>query len=110
MRPGTTPTHTFQLSFDVPEGANIRIVYAQNRKIVLERTTETLTIEGNTISLKLTVEETLLFDSSNRGSTGPEGTYLVEIQIGIRKENGDQLWSDIATTSVQRVLREDGVI
>ena len=110
MRRGTTPIHTFTLPFNVPDESCIRIVYAQNDKIILERTTETCSVNSNAVSIRLTDEETLLFDCSSHWVNGKFEPYMVEIQIGIKTPNGDKLWSDIITETPERCLRKDGVI
>lgn len=110
MRRGTTPTHTFTLPFSVPEGSRIRIVYAQNDEIILERTTETCSVDGQTVVIRLTDAETLLFDCSPHWVDGKYEPYMVEIQIGIKTPSGDKLWSDIITDTPERCIRKDGVI
>lgn len=110
MRRGTTPTHTYTLPFSIPEGSCIRIVYAQNDVIILERTTETCSVKGDTVSVRLTDAETLAFDCSPHWVNGKHEPYPVEIQIGVKTPSGDKLWSDIITTTAERCLREDGVI
>lgn len=110
MRRGTTPTHTFKLPFDVPDGSAVRIVYAQNRNIILELTTERCEISGNIITVKLTAVETLLFDCDDHNVGGRMEPYPVQIQVGIKTKAGDALWSDIIITMPDPCLREDGVI
>lgn len=110
MRRGTTPTHTFTMPFSIPEGSCIRIVYAQNDKIILERTTESCTVDEKKVCVRLTDEETLLFDCSSHWVDGKLQPYPVEIQIGIKTLAGDKLWSEIMTETPERCLRKDGVI
>lgn len=110
MRRGTTPMHTFTLPFEVPEGSSVRVVYAQNEQILVERTTETCTIDKNTITLRLTDEETLRFDCQPHYVDGRYEPHMVEVQIGIKTPSGDKLWSDIMTDTPERILRKDGVI
>lgn len=111
MRRGTTPKNTFTLPFDIPDGAEFRIVYAQGEehkeRILFERTTNRCTIEGRVVSVKLTQEETLLFDCTPVYYNGKHMPLPVWIQIGM--ENGkDVLWSDVIETTVYRCLRKDG--
>ena len=110
MRRGTTPTHFFGIPFDIPAGSKIRIVYAQNNKVILERTTETCAIKEGGISVTLTDKETLKFDCKSHYSGREVAPIPIEIQIGIKTPDGCKLWSDIITTDVERCLREDGVI
>ena len=112
MIPGTTPRHTFTLPFDPPEGSDYRIVYAQGKeyaeKIVLELTTERCTIKGREISVDLTQAETLMFDRTPYPQFGKPMPLPVRIQVGMETPGGRILWSDIITTSIDRLLREDG--
>lgn len=110
MRRGTTPTHNFTLPFSVPEGSSIRIVYAQNGHILVEKTTEQCTISDKCITVRLTDKETLRFDCSLHYHNGRHEPYPVEIQIGVKTPHGDKLWSDIITDTPERCLRKDGVI
>ena len=110
MRRGTTPTHNFTLPFDVPEGSAIRIVYAQNEVIILEKTMEDCTVSGKCVTVRLTDAETLAFDCTPHYHNGRFEPYIVEIQIGIKTPHGDKLWSEIITETPERCLRKDGVI
>lgn len=110
MRAGTTPTHAFELPFEVPKGANVRIVYAQKNSVILEKVTDEVTVEGNTVYLTLTVAETLLFDTNLYKIAGVMKPYPVEIQVGIRDVSGNQMWSDIFETTAERCLKKDGVV
>ena len=111
---GPTPTNEFERPFDPPDGAEYRIVYAQgedySERILFELTTERLTINGRTISVKLTHEETLLFDCSYVPRYGRRTPPPVKIQIGMQTPSNDIVWSDIIVTTVDRCLRKDGVV
>ena len=82
---GTTPTHTFELPFETALIKSVRITYAHNKKPVLVKKTEQCVMEGSTVSVKLTQEDTLLF----------ENNWLVEIQLQILTKDGDALRSEI---------------
>ena len=110
MRRGTTPEHTFTLPFTVPEGSTIRIVYAQNEQVILEKTTEACSVTGDKIKVRLSDDETLRFDCSLHYVYGRYQPYPVEIQIGVKTPSGDKLWSEIVTETPERCLRKDGVI
>lgn len=110
MRRGTTLTHTFTLPFTIEDGVKIRIVYAQNEKILVEHTEAECQIEGATISTRLSSEETLRFDCRAHYHNGRYQTYPVEIQVGIMTSTGEKAWSNILETTVERCLRKDGVI
>ena len=110
MRRGTTPTHTFTLPFELPEGSEVCFVYAQNEVVLVERTTETCTIKGNTVTLRLTDKETLLFDQEPHYIDGKYEPYMIEVQIGIKTPSGDKLVSDIMQDTPDRIIRKDGII
>lgn len=114
MRRGTTPTHTFTLPFDPPDGAEYRIVYAQGEdhkeKIILELTTKRITINGRVLTVKLKQEETLNFDCSPVYHNNRHLPLPVKIQIGVQTPGDDILWSEIIETTVERCLRKDGVV
>jgi hypothetical protein len=109
---GTTPRHTFTLPFDVPQGSEIRIVYAQgedNKEVILfELTTGRCTVNGRQIQVKLKQEETLLFNHTPVFNNGKYAPLPVKIQIGVQTPGDDILWSNIVSTTVDRCLREDG--
>ena len=64
MRRGTTPTHTFDIPMTKEEIRNLRITYAQNGKVVLEKKLDEVTIQDEQIVLNLTQEETLKFKAN----------------------------------------------
>ena len=82
---GTTPKHMFKLPFDTALIKELKITYAHNREIVLVKEKQHCTLEGNTVTVRLTQEETLLF----------ENNWNVEIQLRILKKDGDALRSKI---------------
>ena len=114
MRRGTTPTHTFTLPFDPPNGAEYRIVYAQGEdhkeKTLVELTTNRCTVDGRVISVKLQQAETLRFDCTPVYHSGGYSPLPIKIQLGIQTPGTDILWSEIIVTTVDRCLRKDGVV
>lgn len=110
MKRGTTPTHTITMPFEVPEGSSVRVVYSQNDNVIFERTTETCTIAGNKVSLRLTDKETLLIDQEPHYINGRYEPYIIEVQIGVKTPSGDKMWSGIMTVTPERVLKKDGEI
>lgn len=109
---GTTPTHTFTLPFDPPDGTDFRIVYAQGEdhkeEILFERETDSIAISGRKISVKLSARETLMFDATPKLVKSKYRAHPVKIQVGARTPGGDILWSNIIETTVERCLRESG--
>lgn len=85
MRRGTTPTHTFTLPFDVDMLKEIRVIYAQGGETIFVRTAAECELNGNTVTIKLTQEETLAFECHKP----------VRIQVRALTMGGDALASDI---------------
>ena len=111
---GSTPRHTFTLPFEPPQGTEFRIVYAQgeenNEVVLFERTTNTCTIDGRKVSVRLTQAETLLFDCTPHYYDGKYEPYPIWIQIGCKTPGDEILWSNIIKTTVERCLKKDGVV
>lgn len=84
MRQGTTPTHIFDLPFDTGDVERLEITYEQNDKVVLQKQKNDCTLEGNEVSVKLTQEETFLFEA---------GTNIIA-QIHAVSVYGDAVNSD----------------
>jgi hypothetical protein len=97
MRRGTTPTHTFILPFDTGQVKSVRIVYAQADKVVLVKITDNCTLEGNTVTCKLSQKDTLGFDDMKN----------VNIQLRVLLHDGTALASDIETVFVSSCLDDE---
>lgn len=92
---GTTPTLTFTLPFSVVNIDNAYVTFAQSGAVVIDKPLEDLQLDGNTITVTLTQEETL----SLRENTS------VEMQVSIR--DGEKVMrSQILTTTVKRILKD----
>ena len=74
----TTPTHIFELPLDISLLQEIEITYAQYDKPVLIKAKDQCEIEGNTVIVKLTQEETTKFDDSR-----------VNIQVRVLTTSGE---------------------
>lgn len=98
MRQGTTPTIQITINdIDLNEMQNIYVVFEQNGYI-LKKESSDLDIEGNTISVSLSQEETLNFK---------EGTC--NIQLRMITKGGAAIASPIKTTKVYRVLNKEAI-
>lgn len=97
MRRGTTPTHTFTLPLDASGIKTAQVTYAQAGRVVLTKQTPDIAVEENSVSYKLTQEETLLFNASER----------VELQIRLLTMGGDALASSIISIGVERILNDE---
>lgn len=58
---GTTPSHEFVFPEEITNIDEIHVIYAQNDKIVLVKNLSDCIIDGKTIKLKLTQQETFRF-------------------------------------------------
>lgn len=102
MRRGTTPTNTFSLDLDL-SAATVYISYAQNGKVVLEKTGDDLTFGTSesgdyTITVELSQEDTLAFVPGRAA-----------IQIRYVMPNGTADASNIIGTTFDQIIK-DGVI
>ena len=97
MRLGTTPTHTFEVPFSVDTIEYVRIVYAQAGVEVLVKEKYDCEMEGHQISVKLTQEETFLFNPK----------LHVEAQIRVLTVDREAFASDIMRIVPYRVLGEE---
>lgn len=96
---GTTPTLQFVLPFDNSKLSCLYITLGQKGEPVLEKCLTDCDCVGSTVICKLTQEDTLLLDCTER----------VEVQVRAKTKEGDSLASNIHTTTVGRILKE-GVI
>lgn len=99
MYRGTTPTLTLNLPFAVGLIDEVSLGFAQEGKLVLEKTKEDCSLIGQKIEITLTQEDTLHFDSAKP----------LEFQVRILDKTGQALASKIYSLKVDRILR-DGVI
>ena len=94
MRIGTTPTHTFELPSTIGGVDKIKVTYAQGRDVVLEKEFDGSAVINNSISFKLSQEETFLFNPK----------LDVFIQVRVLVVGGTALASDIITTTAEKCL------
>ncbi len=80
---GTTPLHVFTLPFSTDLVEKVRVIYSQKDEIVLRKEGETCTLNDTNVSVKLSQEETFLFNCN----------YPVDIQIRVLMKSGDALTS-----------------
>lgn len=96
MTRGTTPTLSFTLPFPADEVSSMWVTIAQGGREVLNRDRSQCEINGNTIAVTLTQEETLELDSNEK----------TEIQLSV-KMGEKVLRSEIIRIDTDRVLREE---
>lgn len=107
MFTATTPKHTFTLPLDTGECKTIRIVYKQAVKgcgkpvkLIKEYTNGTtapgMTLDEDTVIIRLTQQETLLFNEGN-----------VNVQVRVVTNGGDVIDSQIMSVSVVEAADND---
>lgn len=101
---GTTPTLTFELPFDTSLINSLSIAFSQTTtaykpsQLALEKTHEDVQMNGSTVTLKLTQEDTLELDAAH------------DVEIQLRVLCGETaMASQIISVPVRRILR-DGVL
>ena len=72
---GTTPTHSFNNSLKAADIKTIEIAYAQDKEVVLTKSTPDCIIKDNLIQVTLTQEDTFKFNDAK----------IVEIQVRVLK-------------------------
>ena len=82
--PGTTPTHEIELPIDTALLKEVKVIYSQGDKMVFCKRLKDCSLEGNTIRIKLTQEDTFLIDCDK----------MVQIWIRALTKNGDALAMD----------------
>lgn len=93
---GTTPTHKFIFPEEVTNITEIHVIYSQGDRIILVKTLEDCTIEGNEIKVRLTQEETFRFRHDSN----------IDIQLRVRKGN-DVFSSEITTVEPYKCLERE---
>ncbi len=99
MRRGTTPTHVFNTDVDLSTAAVVWLTYKQGGKILFTKDQSDMTITEDSISVMLTQEETLMFDTDR----------TVKIQIRARFTDDTAIASNVIQTTANAILKE-GVI
>lgn len=93
----TTPTHTIELPFGRDYIKRLLITYKQGGNIVLEKTEEDVTFDGNVVSYDLTQEETRQFKAGMQ----------VKLQIRVLSHNGKAPATRTFTLPVDDVLNDE---
>ena len=96
---GTTPVHYFTAPCDGMNINKINILYGQDDLLLFKKRKSDCTIDGNEISLKLTREDTLLFNHKKPA----------QVQVVIELINGDVIESLVESFPVDKLI-DDGVI
>ena len=95
----TTPLHKFTFPISPDNFEIIKITYAQRNKIIFTKEKSDMSFDGNKVLLRLSQEETKLFDSR----------YPVQVQVRGLTFNGSAVASKTFERSVEEVLY-DGIL
>ncbi len=94
---GTTPTHAYTIPFDVGNVAKVHIIYAQRGSVKFVKTEADCTMDGKTITTRLTQEETLSLVDGN----------CVDIQIRVLTTTNEAFASQPMKATVCACLEEE---
>lgn len=97
---GTTPTHIFEIPIDSSLLKQVQITYAQGSTNLLVKTIEDCVLDGNSISVTLSQEETLMFSHKKD----------VEVQIRVLTKDGTAMATTVRQVDVGRVLNEEVLV
>ena len=97
---GTTPTHIFEIPIDSSLLKQVQITYAQGSANLLVKTIEDCVLDGNSISVTLSQEETLMFSHKKD----------VEVQIRVLTKDGTAMATTVRQVDVGRVLNEEVLV
>lgn len=97
MMRASTPTHEFELECGKETIKRLLVTYMQNDKIVLEKTENDVSWNGNVAYCRLTQEETLKFDDKQS----------VEIQVRVLTVDGCAPPTQIFRLPCSRVLNPE---
>lgn len=97
MIQGTTPTHRFKIPLDAAIIQRVQVTYAQSGNVLLTKKDTDFRIDGNVLELKLTQEETLLFDEFSS----------VQIQVRVLTAGGDALASEVIRVPCGAILDKE---
>ena len=99
IRLGTTPKHTITIDLDTSLIQKLKITYAQKDKVILTKYKDDCVLSGNVVTVQLTQEDTFLFNKQE----------LIQIQMRVRKTDGNVLGTDVKTVS-PKVCLDDEVL
>ena len=94
---GTTPTHIFDLSVDTALIDKIRIIYAQEDKVLLVKERNACQFDRFTVTVKLSQEDTLKFNCQK----------AVQIQIRVLTSGGDALATPVHRVTIEKCLESE---
>lgn len=97
MKRGTTPIHQFVVPFSAEMIDDVEITYCQNGQEILKKYIKDCTVEGKTVSVMLSQDETFGFN---------EGINI-EIQLRVLTKGREVHASDIFIVDCKRCLSDE---
>jgi hypothetical protein len=97
MRKGTTPTFTFTIPFGTELVKTAKVIFEGDNGVKLEKRTENCGLAENKITVRLTQEETFLFDCNE----------YIKVQLRIITTAGESLTSDPVRVFVAECLDDE---
>lgn len=97
---GTTPTHTFNIPFEAGMIKECRIIYAQDNEVIVKKDNSKCILEGTTIKVTLTQEDTFKFDNLKP----------VQIQLRILTKSGEVFASIVENVGVSKCLDNEVLV
>lgn len=94
---GTTPTHRFDLNISTTQIRDLRIYYAQDDQILVERTMADCELREKSVMTTLSQEETLKFVANKQ----------VQVQIKVLTHEGTAMASSIKAITVGEILKDE---
>ncbi len=94
---GCTVKNTFTFPYKAENIENIYVTYCQSAKCVFEKEACDCSIEDGKVTIHLSQEETLKFDTSK----------TIHIQMRVKFKNGSATKSNIIEASTDRVLKKE---
>ena len=94
---GCTAKNSFTLPFKEEEIEVLYITYQQSGKTVIEKTLADCSFADNKVLVKLSQEETILFDTNR----------IIRIQIRIRLKDGTVTKSNVITSTTDILLKTE---
>ena len=99
MTRGTTPVLTFGLPFAAEVLEKVYVTFVQGKAVVLEKSGDEVSHEGNALVVKLAQEDTLKL----------EGGRPIKIQIRGKDTGGNVVASEIIMVEVKEILKEGAI-
>ena len=97
MPKGTNPWNTYKIPFDTSIVDKVRIVFAQRDGLKIKKTEKDAEMEGNTVKVRLTQEDTFRLNEN----------LPVEHQIRVRTKAGDVFKSQVFTFTLTKCLDKE---